>query len=190
MNTKLIVDFIMSLLTYHTTGSKSSSAKAPLLSSPENKPEKPDSGVPDKSPYYLEKDGYYHWNKGYVGRVSDHFSTRELTCRCSFPDCYDQRISKDLISRLEKVRTELGQPMVVTSAYRCSEHQAYLRASGVNSVVAKKSTHETGDAVDVVPKDKKMEGFETICGKHFDSIGLASNFLHLDTRIGHRRWKY
>lgn len=179
-----ILKLILSLFEFH------SQKKAPSVSSPTDRPEKPDSSVPDKSPYYEEKDGYYHWNKGYIGRISDHFSTKEMTCRCSFPDCVDQRISKDLIEKLEKVRVELDQPMIVTSAYRCSEYQAYLRSSGTNTVVAKKSTHETGDAVDVVPKDKKMEGFEDICAKHFDSIGLASNFLHLDTRKGKRRWNY
>lgn len=188
MNIETIVKFIMSLLTSGTTASTSSSKKAPspLL---EARPEV-DSKVPDKAPYYLEKDGYYHWNKGYVGRISDHFSTKEMTCKCSFPDCYDQRISVSLIARLEKIRTELDQPMIITSAYRCSQHQEYLRSSGVNTVVAKKSTHELGDAVDAIPRDGKMEGFEDICAKQFDSIGLAKNFLHLDTRQGKRRWKY
>lgn len=113
-----------------------------------------------------------------------------MTCKCSFPECKEQRISKDLIDKLEKVRLEVNQPLIITSAYRCTDHQASLRASGVNTVVAKKSTHELGDAVDVVPKDKKMEGFEDICAKQFDSIGLAKNFLHLDTRPGKRRWNY
>lgn len=185
-----ILKLILSLFQYHTTASKNSSKSQPSPSSQTDRPEKPDSAVPDKAPYYLEKDGYYHWNKGYIGRISDHFSTKEMTCHCHFPDCYDQRISKDLIERLEKVRIEVNQPLIITSAYRCSEYQTYLRSAGVNSVVAKKSTHETGDAVDVVPKDRKMEGFEDICAKQFTSIGLANNFLHLDTRPGLRRWKY
>lgn len=122
--------------------------------------------------------------------ISDHFGAKELTCRCKYEDCKEQRISADLIARLEKVRVELGQPLIVTSAYRCTEYQAHLRSSGVNTVVAKKSTHELGDAVDVVPRDGEMEGFAPICAKQFDSIGLAKTFLHLDTRKGFRRWNY
>lgn len=113
-----------------------------------------------------------------------------MDCNCSYKDCVEQRISKDLIQKLENVRIEVNQPLIITSAYRCTEYQTHLRSSGVNTVVAKKSTHELGDAVDVVPKDKNMEGFEDICAKQFDSIGLAKNFLHLDTRQGKRRWNY
>jgi len=123
-------------------------------------------------------------------KVSSHFSTKELDCHCKYPQCKEQKISKDLIARLEKVREEVEQPLIITSAYRCSPYQADLRAYGVNTVVAKKSTHESGDAVDVQKKDRDMTGFETICAKYFDSIGLAKTFLHLDTRKGFRRWKY
>lgn len=58
--------------------------------------------------------------------------------------------------------------------------------------MAKKSTHELGDAVDIIPKDKKgvREGFLKICAKHFDSIGLSDQFLHVDQRKGVRRWEY
>jgi zinc D-Ala-D-Ala carboxypeptidase len=164
-------------LTSRTSVSKNSSKKAP---SPI---------VEDKSPKLKEEGDYYVWEKGQVFKLSDHFSTKEMDCRCKYESCKDQRISKDLINRLEKVRTEVGSPLIITSAYRCTEYQAHLRSAGVNTVVAKKSTHELGDAVDAIPK-KGMEGFEDICAKHFDSIGLANNFLHLDTRQGKRRWKY
>jgi uncharacterized protein YcbK (DUF882 family) len=113
-----------------------------------------------------------------------------MSCRCKFPECKEQRISKNLILKLEKVRTEIGQPLIITSAYRCTPYQEHLRKYGVNTVVAKKSTHELGEAVDAVPKDGKVSGFIDVCAKHFDSIGVASNFLHLDTRVGHRRWMY
>jgi uncharacterized protein YcbK (DUF882 family) len=95
-----------------------------------------------------------------------------------------------MITKLDLIRVEIKQPMIITSAYRCMKHQAFLRSAGVNTVVAKQSTHEQGQAVDAIPKDGKMEGFEAICAKHFDSIGVAKNFLHLDLRLGHRRWKY
>jgi zinc D-Ala-D-Ala carboxypeptidase len=142
------------------------------------------------SPLVSEKDGYFVWDKGVVAPLSPHFSTREMTCRCKINTCKEQRISKDLIARLEKVRQDLGEPMITTSAYRCTEYQAQLRAAGVNTVVAKKSTHELGNAVDVVPKSGMSDKFEPICAKYFKSIGLSTKFLHLDLRPGFKRWKY
>lgn len=137
-----------------------------------------------------EEDGYYVWNKGDSLGLSPYFTTKEFTCQCNFPSCKKQRISKTLIVRLDLVRKECKQPLIVTSGFRCHEHQAVLRAAGVNSVVAKSSTHELGQAADVVPKDRKVDAFLLIAEKHFDSIGLAKNFLHLDIRNGKRRWNY
>ena len=137
-----------------------------------------------------EEEGYYTWKKGDSLVLSKYFNTKEFTCHCQFPDCSKQRISKALITKLDNVRTELKQPLIVTSGFRCFKHQAFLRAAGVNSVVAKQSTHELGNAADIVPSNGNMEGFEDLCSKQFDSIGLAKNFLHVDLRIGKRRWNY
>lgn len=137
-----------------------------------------------------EEEGYYVWNKGDNLALSPYFSTKEFSCKCSFPACKKQRISKTLIVRLDLLRKDAKQPLYITSAYRCHEYQAFLRAAGVNTVVAKQSTHEQGNAADVVPKDGNIETFLPLAEKQFDSIGLAKNFLHLDLRVGKRRWNY
>lgn len=175
-----------------TTASTSSSKNQPLASLGGSDGDKQNSELSgdSNSSIFQEKDGYYIWEKGEVYKLSDHFSTKELDCHCKYKNCKEQRISKDLIDRLEKVRTEVGQPLIITSAYRCTPYQEYLRNTGVNTVVAKKSTHELGDAVDAFPKRGTIADFETICEKHFDSIGVANTFLHLDIRKGYRRWKY
>jgi uncharacterized protein YcbK (DUF882 family) len=87
---------------------------------------------------------------------------------------------------------EIKQPLVVTSGFRCAKHQADLREDPSLTVVAKKqSSHERGDAADIRPKDRNMKGFEAIAAKHFDAIGLADTFLHVDLRQeGKIRWKY
>lgn len=179
MNIDAIVKLIMSLLTFHTTASKNSSKKAPSPSS-----------QTDNIPKLREEGGFYLWEKGESFKLSPHFSTKEMTCKCKFPECKTQRISQDLIQRIEKIREEVDQPLIVTSAYRCTPYQEFLRKHGVNTVVASKSQHELGNAVDVVPRDGDMRGFEPVCSKYFDSIGLAKDFLHLDTRTGKRRWNY
>lgn len=140
-----------------------------------------------------EENGYYIWNKGESHVLSPYFSTKEFECRCSFPDCKKQRISKTVVVRLDLIRKEIKQPLVVTSAFRCHKHQAFLRSAGVNTVVAEVSQHELGNAVDVVPKDQKnvRSSFLSTCVKHFDAIGLSNSFLHLDLRTGkQRRWEY
>jgi len=141
-------------------------------------------------PSLKEEDGYYVWNKGENLALSKYFSTKEFSCQCSFTDCKKQKISKALITRLDNLRVDCGQPLIITSGYRCTKHQEEIRKSGVSTVVAKKSTHELGDATDAAPKDGNIETFLPKAAKYFDSIGLAKTFLHLDTRQGVRRWRY
>ena len=169
---------IMNLFTSPTTKSSEISKKPSLES-----PKKPGSEV-------KEEDGYYVWQKGENPVLSPYFSGREFSCKCSFPACKKQRISKTLIVRLDLIRKEVKQPLIVTSAYRCHEYQAFLRAAGINTGGAKQATHGQGNAADVVPKDGNIETFLPIAEKQFDSIGLAKNFLHLDLRVGKRRWNY
>jgi zinc D-Ala-D-Ala carboxypeptidase len=130
------------------------------------------------------------WIKGEKIPVGKYFHSNEFMCRCNFLACQEQRISKDLVGRLDRIRERLGRPLQITSAYRCSEYQQVLRKNGVSTVVAKKSTHEDGEAADARPLDKNMEGFLQICETEFESIGIANTFLHLDTRAGKRRWNY
>lgn len=172
-----LVKLILGLFT-RTTESSSSSNKAPLNSST--------SEVRSKGNYFI-------WNKGEKLKLSDHFTTAEFSCHCHYPNCKEQTISKDLIDRLEKIRLDVKQPLIITSAYRCSKYQGYLSATGVNTVVAKLSQHEVGNAADVVPRDEKnvRTDFLNVCAKYFKSIGLSDKFLHLDLRDDkERRWEY
>ena len=182
MNINKLVELIMSLLTFHTTESKNSSKNQPSV-----------SPQVDNSPKLREEDGYFIWNKGEVFKLSDHFSTKEMNCQCKYESCKEQRISKDLIQRIENIRIEADQPLIVTSAFRCQKHQQDIRNSGVSTVVAKKlSQHELGNAVDILPKDKKdiRGAFLFICEKHFSAIGLSNKFLHVDTRKEKIQWEY
>lgn len=137
-------------------------------------------------------DRYFYWKKGEVYNFNKYFNTNEFSCRCKFESCKEQKISKEMIECLTKLREDVNEPLTVTSGFRCSEYQQHLRKSGANTVVAKKSSHEEGEAADVVPARMKIGFFEKIAAKYFDAIGIASNFLHLDTRRDkkNRRWNY
>lgn len=137
-----------------------------------------------------EEDGYFVWKKGEDFSLSPYFKTREFSCQCKFLDCKDQKISVKLISKLDILRKEANQSLRITSGFRCTKHQASLKSGAVNTVVASVSTHEKGDAADVQPKDKNIAKFLLLAEKQFSSIGTAKTFLHLDTRLGYRRWVY
>lgn len=136
---------------------------------------------------------YYIWTKGDVFPLggSKFFSTSEFACHCNFSDCIEQKISKSLIQDLISLRQDINEPITITSAFRCTKYQNKLRDDGVNTVVAKKSTHELGQAVDLVPSRMKIPTFMKFCEKYFEAIGIAKTFLHIDERKGKiRRWNY
>jgi uncharacterized protein YcbK (DUF882 family) len=138
------------------------------------------------------KGEFYVWDKSEPQtHISNHFTTKEMACKCTFKECREQKIAKELIDRLEKLRDATKDPIRVHSAYRCSAYQAHLRNQGVSTVVAKKSQHEEGKAVDVSSSALTSKALEKLASLYFKSIGLASNFLHLDLRDDKvRRWDY
>jgi uncharacterized protein YcbK (DUF882 family) len=134
------------------------------------------------------EDGYYIWNKGDREKLSDNFSTTEFACQCSYKSCVDQKLSIALIDKLQAAREQLGTPLQVTSGYRCTQHQTDL-TQNPNIETVKLSQHELGNAADVKPSAQLNKAL-WVLGKHFDSIGIAGTWLHVDTRPGHRRWRY
>jgi hypothetical protein len=145
----------------------------------------------NKEPGLRSDAEFYYWKKGESFVLSPYFHTTEFSCHCNYKDCIEQKISKSLITKLDLIRKDINQPLVVTSGNRCTKYQAHLRNTGVNTVVAKTlSQHELGKAADCYPANRNMTGFEDTCAKYFDSIGEAKTFLHLDLRPGKRRWLY
>jgi uncharacterized protein YcbK (DUF882 family) len=141
----------------------------------------------------LEDSNYFIWNKGdvyFLGK-EQFFKTSEFACQCKNVSCREQRVHKDLIKKLIDLRKEINEPLIVTSGFRCGLHQEQLRKEGVNTVVAKKSSHEKGDAADIKPTRMNMLTFFKIVDKYFEAIGTAKTFLHVDLRTGkERRWDY
>lgn len=103
-------------------------------------------------------------------KVSENFSKNELKCK----HCGELKIDKNLISKLELVRTILNEPIIVNSGYRCNIHN-----KNVGGVV--NSLHTKGQAVDV--RAGNMEELKRISEKIFvnGGIGYYKNFIHLDT---------
>lgn len=126
------------------------------------------------------------WSRGRVQPVSQHFSTKEFTCKCGV--CSMQKIEGELIKRLEEVRELYGRPIQVTSGYRCERYQEALRKQGLQTSTGP-STHQEGRAADITGED--LDELELACTKVFKAIGVAKTFLHVDLRDDKRRaWTY
>lgn len=137
----------------------------------------------------------YSIKKNNSTNLTENFSSVEFDCQCSFDSCKKTWIHRDLVTRLQDVRDEYGEPLVITSGYRCAQHQAELRSNPLLKTSRNKSTHEMGSAVDIRPvvvNEDSMSRLLEILERYFKSIGLAKNFYHVDMRFDKekRRWNY
>lgn len=103
--------------------------------------------------------------------LTDHFNLKEFECPC----CHRVRICPLLLLRLEKLRGLWGEPMVLTSAFRCDAHN-----SAVGGV--KNSLHRLGQAADVRITCEKQGRFVPLARKcGFTEIlpGMERGFVHI-----------
>lgn len=113
--------------------------------------------------------------------ASAHFTDAELACKC----CKANLCTDMLVNALETLRADLGVPVIVTSGYRCPDHN---KAVGGEP----NSQHVRGMAADVTVKGMTPDEVYEVARKipAFGGFGLASTFLHLDVRTTVARWKY
>lgn len=131
---------------------------------------------------------FFNWKKGENLKLSNHFNSLEFTCSCKNSDCVEQKISKELIEKLEKIRSKLGNSIIITSGYRCLKHQQELLNNPKIETV-KNSQHVLGLACDVTTNNLSM--LLTLLEQEFKAIGLAKTFYHVDLRDDKiRRWTY
>lgn len=138
----------------------------------------------------IDGSGFILWKRGEKLQLSEHFNSNEFECPCG--KCDDQKISRELISKLEHVRHDFAEPIKVNSGYRCPEHN---EAVGGHA----SSTHLNGMAADVRPKfltTDSLDKLYDLCYNEFDNIGNGRNrgFIHVDVRpaksTGKRLWLY
>lgn len=136
------------------------------------------------------KDGYFTWNKGERFSLTPFFTTAELACPCKFPSCVEQRISQDLVRRLEKLREFVLVPIRINSGYRCPKQQDYLTRQGFPTA-AGTSQHELGNAADISVYDMDGRVLAEHARSEFKAIGTARTWIHVDIRDDKtRRWDY
>jgi zinc D-Ala-D-Ala carboxypeptidase len=131
---------------------------------------------------------FFVWTKGERLKLGSDFTTHEFDCHCLHAECKEQVIHRDLITDLERVRGHLGQPIKVTSGFRCTRHQIDLKAMGFETAKGT-SSHELGMAADITCED--VPALVSACEKEFRAIGVARRFVHVDLRRDKpRRWGY
>lgn len=72
--------------------------------------------------------------------MTEHFSKKELMCRCGCGQIY---LDKRFLNDLEDLRVAFGKPMIVTSGYRCEKYNEKVSSTGGSG------PHTTGKAIDI-----------------------------------------
>lgn len=108
--------------------------------------------------------------------LTAHFTTDEFSCPCcGLEPSFDDYLP--LAKALEKVRSDLGSPIFISSGRRCQSHNDSLPDSVPNS------QHVIGVAADISVNDVLPTVLAMIAySVGFRSIGIGSDYIHLDMR--------
>ena len=117
-----------------------------------------------------------------TGKLSlKHFSHTELCCPC----CNQAALAPGFGDDLEALRFVYAKPMIATSVCRCRRHNRAIKGHIRSLHLMDNPWHETDGtcALDIEmmssPDRARLIGLALTRGW---SIGVASNFLHLDRR--------
>jgi len=120
-----------------------------------------------------------------MGAASPHFSDAELACHhCGVNEC-----KQSLVDALEAFRAIVGKAVIVSSAYRCPQHNA--EAGG-----ADRSEHVEGLAADIRVAEMSPADMETAARRVPAIRGIGRNdhqqYIHVDVRptLTLARWCY
>lgn len=115
-------------------------------------------------------------------RLSEHFDSTEFECHCG---CGQYKADSALIEVLECMRKYADCPLIVTSGYRCPDHNAAV--GGVPN-----SYHVLGLAADIaLPEGWDVDTFADLaeqCGAK--GIGKYDWGIHVDVRDYKADWDY
>lgn len=115
--------------------------------------------------------------------ATKHFKPSELACK----HCGVVVYNSELMAVLELVRLRFGEPVIITSGYRCEVHNKKVGG-------AEESKHLTGTAADISVKNiDPREVYDFLCDVFPNQYGIAfkeGEFCHIDVRAKKARWKY
>ena len=119
--------------------------------------------------------------------LTKDFARSEFQCPCG---CGEQKVDLELAEKLQIIRDKVGQPIKITSGYRCIVHNASKTVGG-----SPNSKHRFGMAADWRLKDRGLNpGALGILAVEagFGGVGIYwygnYAFVHADTRNAKATW--
>lgn len=116
------------------------------------------------------------YKKGVKTKLTKNFYSNEFDCKCQNSDCKWTIIDLDHVKKLQQLRDEFKDVLIITSGYRCEKHNKAVGG-------ATRSRHLFGDAADIVlaktpPKETANKAEEL----NFTGVGRYNKFTHVDSR--------
>lgn len=118
-----------------------------------------------------------------MGDLSPHFNRSEFACKCG--KCDAIAVDYELVEVLEKLREHCGQPITITSSYRCAKQNKAVKG-------APKSKHRLGIAADIQVKNFPARDIAAYFRNEYPTkygVGEYETFTHIDTRKEPARWQ-
>lgn len=114
-----------------------------------------------------------------MGDLSKNFSRKEFACKC----CGEAEVSPFLVEQLQRLRDYTGEPVKITSGFRCAKHNAAV-GGAINS------QHLKGLAADIVvswwPADDLLRLLRVLVRANALYVGYAykisKDAVHFDVR--------
>lgn len=108
--------------------------------------------------------------------MPEHFTEAELSCRCG---CGSMDLKPRLLKALGRLRVAYGEPIIITSGYRCEAYNKKIKGS-------QDSQHCLGLAVDVgiAASVNRYRLISCALALGFRGVGIDPAFIHLDMRDG------
>ncbi len=103
--------------------------------------------------------------------MSKHFSIKELQCHCGCDKCDMDNIFMEMFERAREIA---DIPFIISSAFRCDEHDKELNGGG---------NHPTGKAIDigVINGVTRAKILFALYDAGFRRFGIGKTFLHVDS---------
>jgi zinc D-Ala-D-Ala carboxypeptidase len=113
-----------------------------------------------------------------------NFGYAELRCKCGKCGSTGDEMDAAFMAKLQQLRTQLGKPMALSSAYRCPKHPVEINKAAPGE-------HCTGQAVDVaIQGGEALQLLRLALELGFTRIGIkqkgSGRFIHLGTSAGGR----
>lgn len=128
---------------------------------------------------FITADHWSHIDREWWDKFSPFFSPKELASKGDG----SLKFSYDTLIKINKLRSMVGYPLTINSAFRDEKHNAVVGGSP-------NSQHKLGTAVDIRIESqeigKRIE--ELAKSLEFKGIGRYKTFIHLDTRKTAAEW--